>query len=211
MISRFSYDPAQAEHIGGRQGTLKNLWSPKQAVMLDPWENDDCARAVGVAFTQGPISLDSWTGIPANMTHIYQGNGGKNMVRVLHDPVAGLIYYRRPIDIERQSIWNKNHEFRISANQWWDNEEMNKWWQQHYPGIYWFKLIKEVTDDSPNKLRTKFIVEAGDEQNAEQKLQKVISEGYCGILSFGSKLYGSYKSDEAAQDAFVPTNEYYQT
>jgi hypothetical protein len=137
------------------------------------------------------------------MTSIWQGNQGKKMVRILEDPIGGCIYYRRPIDIERQLIWNKDHDFRISADQWWDNDEMNEWWKKVYPGIYYFKLIKEVTDNSPNIVGTKFIVEACDPADAERKLNKVIEDGYCGIITFKEKRYGFYKSQEEAEAANV--------
>lgn len=205
MLSRFSYDPDRATFPEGRQGKIENLMSPRQVVRLDPWENDDCLRCLQVAFSTGMSTVNGWNGIPGNLSSIWQGTEGSQMVRVLHDPDSGFIYYRRPIDIERQMIWNANKDFRINAKEWWDNDKMNQWWKETYPGIYWFKLIRDVVDPPPaNYPRgAKCIVEACDPQNAEAKFTRTINEGYCGITSFGKNLFGPYDSEVKAKEAQV--------
>lgn len=198
MISRLSYDVTRAERPD-RQSLPETYRSARQEVILDPWENDDCPRAVGVTFSQGPIALNSWTRVTANGAAIWQGKEGKRMVRILEDPVEGLIYYRRPVDIERQMMWNQDHSFRISAREWWDNEEMNQWYRKLYPGIYWFRILKG-SSEMRHPIGSKFIIEAHDQSDADTQFAKIIAEGHIQI-SFEEELHGPYQSQEIAISA----------
>lgn len=87
-----------------------------QQVCLDPWEDDDCAKQVGQVYMVGPISLEGWSSV-----------GGCSMlgvpddeqpIRIMEDWETGFIYYRRPVDIERQQKYNADKSFRVTAEEW---------------------------------------------------------------------------------------------
>jgi hypothetical protein len=89
-----------------------------QDVMLDPWEEDDCAALVARAFSVGGVDelkMGLWITVSFSTP---LGPDEQRPVRIAEDPGAGYVYCRRPIDIERQIQWNKDKNFRVTAEQW---------------------------------------------------------------------------------------------
>jgi hypothetical protein len=89
-----------------------------QEVMLDPWEEDDCAKKVAQAFSVGGVEelqLGLWIHVAAGNPFLPDGG---HLVRIAEDRTTGYTYYRRLIDIERQQQWNQDRTFRVTAEQW---------------------------------------------------------------------------------------------
>ncbi len=97
----------------------------RQEVLPDPWEDTSCLEVIGIAFSIGPINQYSWTSIAAGQVSL-----GQEFVHIptgTHE--AGYLYYRRPIDIQREEIWRNNPHFTVTSVEWWDTDELNKWWK----------------------------------------------------------------------------------
>lgn len=88
----------------------------RQEVLLDPWENDDCAAVIARIFGVSGVSLEGWSTVPGGRPAGISDE--QHPVRVLEDPETGFIYYRRPIDIQRAQEWNRNRSMRITAAEW---------------------------------------------------------------------------------------------
>lgn len=130
LIRRYS-DPAKTVRKN-RQAWPKYAIT-RQEVILDPWEEDSCAEAIryaiGDAITVSDVTTEGWFRMAGGQLSI-----GQDMVRVLEDPQTGYIYYRRPIDIERQQKWNRDKKFRVKSTEWWDTDELNQWWENMITG-----------------------------------------------------------------------------
>lgn len=123
MLIRRHFEDRES-FIKNRQGNALYHFN-EQEVILDRWENDDCTKAIAKAFSADYINFYSWTRVSCG-----QPLWGQHFVRVLEDWFTQYIYYRRPIDIERQMKYNSDENFRISANEWWDTKELNEWWKR---------------------------------------------------------------------------------
>lgn len=126
LIRRYS-DPEKTVRTSRHE--WPKYWINRQEVMLDAWEEDNCTEAiryaVGCAITVCNIEPAGWSRIPCGVTSI-----GQPFIRVAEDPETGYIYYRRPIDLERLERWRHDKTFRVKANEWWDTDELNKWWKE---------------------------------------------------------------------------------
>ena len=113
LVRRYS-DPLKTSR-SGRHGKVTYCIS-KQEVRLDSWEDDDCAECIGRLFGIEPIGVLGWT--LTGVASPFHYTDETQLLRVLEDDETGYIYYRRPVDVERQLKWNHDRSFRVTADEW---------------------------------------------------------------------------------------------
>lgn len=113
MLVRDKIDKASTKFDGRR---VIDYRIRKREVVLDPWEDESCIEPMSQIFCAGGQDLFAyWTHVSGSMPILPKD---QQIQRVLEDLDTGYIYYRRPIDIERQQKWNADRNFRVTAEEW---------------------------------------------------------------------------------------------